>query len=185
VIRLVLCDPSGRQRTEVNMTALHRAVLAVVGLCLFSLWSVPAGAQCCGPNGATGCTNAAQCCSGLCQSGTCVACLGLNQTCTGDSQCCSNLCTVTNPTGFPECGCLGAGQACSVDGQCCAPNTCGGGGTAGVCGCTSEGRGAACGGQICGNAVDNCGRTVLCGTCPPSAPKCCGDSCIPTGNFCM
>jgi streptogramin lyase len=49
--------------------------------------------------------------------------------------------------------------------------------------CIPESTAAACGGQICGTAVNNCGQTVPCGTCPLSTPKCCGDFCSAT-DFC-
>jgi hypothetical protein len=215
------------------MTSLRITVLAVAGLCLVSFGAVPARAQCCGPNGLTGCSNAdpSFCCSGLCQGDTCVACLGLGATCSTDGQCCSSFCQGQSHTcdcffngdgcrfgpqsccsGFctPDglccaplsagcnddseccsghcqgnvCTCGGSGQACTSDIQCCTPNTCGGGGTAGICGCTSQSRQEACGNQVCGSVIDNCGRTVVCGSCG-AGRKCCGDSCIPASQQCM
>ncbi|HEY0322715.1 MAG TPA: PqqD family peptide modification chaperone [Pyrinomonadaceae bacterium] len=46
------------------------------------------------------CAVNAQCCSGLCISGTC-ACLGQNFPCTTDAQCCSNRCASANNKCLP------------------------------------------------------------------------------------
>ena len=48
-------------------------------------------------------------------------------------------------------------------GSCTTPETCGGGGMAGVCGCTPESDAEACGGAPCGHVTNNCGQIVDCG----------------------
>jgi hypothetical protein len=172
------------------MTAVSRAVFAVAAMCLFSFWSVPASAQCCFNNGASGLdcnVSPSPCCSGLCEVtggiGTCVACLDVNQACSTNSQCCTGVCFQGPFVDF--CVCQGANEPCSTDNNCCAPNTCGGGGTPGVCGCTPESDQVACGNHKCGSVVNNCGQTVQCGTCSRLAPKCCsGLVCVPATRIC-
>jgi hypothetical protein len=190
------------------MTVLRRTVLAVVGICLLSVWAVPARAQCCLPDGLTGCSsmNAGSCCSNLCVGDTCVACLDTTQACSANSQCCSNLCTGQTEFSLGTCTCLDVSQACSVNSQCCSnfcqagvcappcqasgqtcsdssqcckPNTCGGGGTPGVCGCTPDN---SCHGP-CGSVTNNCGQRVECGC--PGSEKCCNGACVPAGQHCM
>src|SRR5262249_29625281 len=69
---------------------------------------------------------------------------------------------------------------CVTSSDCAAPNTCGGGGMAGLCGCTSQPVAVTCAGLDCGTVADNCGQPASCGTC--GAPYVCAGGGVP--NLC-
>ena len=73
-----------------------------------------------------------QCCSGLCQGGTCVARLDLGDSCTGDNECgveedawvclddvCEKCIPDANYYGPGKCTCFGRGTVCEEDVDCC------------------------------------------------------------------
>jgi hypothetical protein len=105
--------------------------------------SCPGPNSVCGGNGA-GCETPAQCVSGVCHNGQCVACVTAGTTCQASTDCCpdANEPLTCNPTaagdGQSHC-CRGLGGSCQDSFECCA-----GGGTCpptgGVCG----GAGASC-----------------------------------------
>ena len=122
------------------------------------------------------------------------ACVNHGQVC-GKNGCCNlstDTCTHTTGTTYICCGC--GGRNCGDDGcgsscgTCTAPQTCGGGGTAGVCGasCTPDCAGKNCGSDGCGGSCGTCtapqacgggGSPGVCGACTPSCSgKACGAS---------
>jgi len=111
-----------------------------------------AGYQPC--NGA--CIPTASCCTAAdCPGGQCLTCTNhaCVTTCGAGQGCCGGACA--DLTTDANCGACGA--------TCTPPQTCGGGGTAGVCGCTPA---PSCPqGQQCGTAPDGCGGTLDCGPC--------------------
>ena len=69
-------------------------------------------------------------------------CKQASRPCSFDTHCCSGTCCNHR--------CCGPGQICDGNGECaCAPDNV-----------------AACGGRECGSAVNICGQTISCGTCP-------------------
>ncbi|MHB8874904.1 MAG: RCC1 domain-containing protein [Myxococcaceae bacterium] len=133
------------------------------------------------------CASTADCPHGACRKGICaeVRCpsptsceegeVCADGKCIANSRCSRTTCGAQGRS----CGSLDDGCGGVIDcGTCIAPQTCGGGGAAGVCGCTPETDQALCGRleKNCGTAAafDNCGaaRTVACGSC--SAPLTCG-----------
>jgi hypothetical protein len=66
------------------------------------------------------CTAGGQCCSGICDSGTCASCVSVGGSCTADIQCCA-----AEPFQLRICDngtcatCRWNGNPCSSDGECC------------------------------------------------------------------
>jgi hypothetical protein len=85
----------------------------------------------CAANGST-CSGGAQCCSGICSSGTCVApavCQPETGLCTTNADCCSGLsCAVPQGSTVGSCTkgatCSSSGQACSPTAGCCSGLSC-------------------------------------------------------------
>jgi len=136
------------------------------------------------PAGAT-CVNNPQCASGLCDPRTrrCV--------CPPGQVNCNGACLVPATCQPGQCGILPNGCGGNLDcGGCTLPQTCGGGGQAGVCGCTPQPDANFCTPGICNRPTNNCGQTVVCGctdrqTC--SDGTCCGaiyQSCDPANDDC-
>lgn len=99
----------------------------------------------------------------------------------GSATCAASTCGIVCNQGFNACGgqCVAngptaCGPSCAV---CAAPQTCGGGGQAGVCGCTPS-----CAGKTCG-AGDGCGGRCLdaCATCAALAAA--AASPLPDGSY--
>jgi hypothetical protein len=88
-------------------------------------------AMVCSPNGAA-CTNAAECCSAICENGACGApnqCQPEGDVCTSAGDCCAGLsCEIPigQTTGVCTGGavCSSVGQACSAQTLCCSPLAC-------------------------------------------------------------
>lgn len=118
----------------------------------------PAGTVC---NMATECTFQSVC-DGMNQSCPPEALRGNGTACTG-GVCSGNTCVSCGAHGEPCC----AGNVCTT------PQTCGGGGTAGVCGCKPVTCPAS---YPCGAVPDGCGGMAACGSCGP------GQTCV--GNQC-
>ncbi len=115
----------------------------------------------------------------------CNAATGMCQACTPnpDSVTCTNRCAAT----VNNCG-----QTVQCANTCVAPQSCGGGGTAGVCGCTPATMCPA--GKNCGTMPDGCGGMVRCGpdTCTGAGQTCGGGAagpnvcgCTQSPNICM
>ncbi|TXG80728.1 MAG: twin-arginine translocation signal domain-containing protein [Thermomicrobiales bacterium] len=156
--------------------------------------TVPSGAQCVCPGGTIACGPDccgadSQCCDNACCFGTCyseeLCCpagqIVCNGVCLAPGQCCTNddcgpgfacvdascLCQATTSCASAGLNCGAFTDDCGAIhdcGGCTEPQTCGGGGTAGVCGCMSS---TTCEGH-CGTFVTDCGETLECGdTCGP------------------
>ncbi len=126
----------------------------------------------CGPI-ADGCGNLLQC--GQCEAGTSCGIGGTPNVCSVGSPeagCSPLTCAAQNIF----CGMAGDGCGATLDcGSCVSPNTCGGGGKAGVCGapvCTPST--CAAQGIACGPAGDGCGGMLQCGNPCPSWQTCGG-----------
>jgi hypothetical protein len=99
--------------------------------------------------------------------------------------------TSCNPQGCPpnvECGPAsnGCGGIIASCGTCSPPQTCGGGGTAGVCGGTSGCVPLTCAqaGVTCGPAGDGCGNLIQCGACDAGGSGCTPETCSQLGYNC-
>ncbi len=115
-----------------------------------------------------------QCGNGACSSGedcsTCSADCGVCQvcgdgTCSGTESCstCVSDCGVCQVCGDGTCSGAESCSTCVSDCGCTSPQTCGGGGSAGVCGCTATT--CAAQGVLCGTIANGCGGTLNCGAC--------------------
>ncbi|MGE3797939.1 MAG: pentapeptide repeat-containing protein [Thermomicrobiales bacterium] len=114
------------------------------------------------------------CCDGTCTAGgrCCRTDLGLaicgEECCETAAQCCDGECCAA---GYACCGeeiCLELGTNANCGGcfdACSAPETCGGGGDAGVCGCTNEPLQGLCGDCSIDFPTNNCGEDVDCRSC--------------------
>jgi hypothetical protein len=125
----------------------------------------------CGPAG-DGCGNQLSC--GGCDAGTCGG-GGVSGVCGSPPPCVPTTCT---KLGY-SCGPADDGCGSLIDGgcgSCTSPNSCGGGGLAGVCGTGSVCAPQSCSAQqiSCGPAGDGCGNVIDggCGSCTP--PQTCG-----------
>ncbi|MGQ0505807.1 MAG: hypothetical protein ACT4TC_10865 [Myxococcaceae bacterium] len=99
----------------------------------------------CKANGGA-CTGGAQCCSGICSSGTCqpaAVCQGSGGACSGSADCCVGLsCQIPSGATIGTCA---TGATCSGYGQTCSPNT------------------PCCSGGVCRNTVGQvCDGTTAC-----------------------
>ncbi len=141
-----------------------------------------------GPDGAPAeCGTPADGCGGTLTCGPCAA----GTVCSDTDTCITPMCTPTTCAALDfHCGSPTNGCGGTLDcGSCNPPDTCGGGGTAGVCG-SGGCQKATCGslGFNCGPAGDGCGGELSCGTCTPpetcggggKASVCGGTACAPT-----
>lgn len=101
----------------------------------------------------------------------------------------STTCVPQHCSDVPKaCGSVDDGCGGHLDCSCTAPETCGGGGTAGRCGCAAESDAAFCTrlGKQCGSVtdVDSCGvaRTASCGTCTGATTCNTANQCVCTAE---
>ncbi len=131
------------------------------------------------------CGISADCCSGSCASGVCVAppgmCLGILDPCSAASDCCTGLCSAS-VDGVPRCqvpgGCGVDGVACTVAADCCSTG-CVGGFCDDTVTCTDTG-------GSCSTDVECCTHYCNGGTCDSAGSGCSvdGESCSSNGNCC-
>jgi hypothetical protein len=131
-----------------------------------------------------GCTASADCCTGRCDQGVCLApgtCSGPGVSCTARSECCSGRCEPVPGSGRRSClnYCLPVGAACTWSLDCCAM-ACRGGVCVAGHSCIVVGQDCVDGAECCSgfcSADADAGQSGLC-TADPAAP------CSPTGEAC-
>jgi hypothetical protein len=128
----------------------------------------------CASNGAT-CRNDSDCCSGRCESGSCLAggtCLAPGLRCQTRNDCCSGRCEPNSVSGDLTCGyyCSANGAPCASAAQCCS-FACNNG---------------QCGGPICGSIGTLCQFNGDCcaGNCAAGRCMAGAGSCLPTAEAC-
>ncbi len=141
--------------------AVLRSLLGGVGAGALALLGGPAHAAPQLKRNGRRCKSSSQCASGYCDPATqqCMTCKPLTA------------CPFGQNCGSVPDGCDGM-VSC---GSCTDPETCGGGGTAGVCGCTGR---TSCTPEECGDVDDGCGGLL---SCPPCVVDC---AIAPEGTHC-
>jgi hypothetical protein len=131
-----------------------------------------------------GCASPGDCCSGLCQSGTCAAqpgCASNGAACSGPAGCCSGRCAAGACADAVPGQCQAPGTACTANDTCCsgrcAPVT----GMAGVVQCTSF---CFADGAPCEKALDCCSLGCFGGRCGGGLCKVESESCAADAECC-